>query len=323
MHRVGTHVADQADRAFVAERGAFVQFLRHAHRARSREAEFARGFLLKGRGDERRRRPALAFLAADVGHVQGIAGGRDQALAGGFGRFAVGEGELFELLAVELDQARGEGLLRMRELGFDAPVLAGDEGFDLLLALDDHAQRRRLHAAGRQAALHLAPKHRRQAEADEVVERAARLLRIDQVGGDLARMRDRFLDRARGDLGEHDAIERLARQQAAFFQDLGDVPADRLAFAVRVGRKEDGVGRLGGAGDGLDVLLVLLDQLVAHGEVALGVDRAFLRHQVAHVAVGGQDGEVLSEVLVDRLGLGGGLDDKQVLGHSGNAPQLR
>ena len=50
----------------------------------------------------------------------------------------------------------------------------------------------------------------------------------------------------------------------------------------------------------------------------VGVDRAFLGHQVAHVAVGGQDGEVLAEVLVDRLGLGGRLDDEEVLGHGGS-----
>ena len=79
--------------------------------------------------------------------------------------------------------------------------------------------------------------------------------------------------------------------------------------------RTDVVGGLGGLGDRLDVLLVLLDQLVAHGEVVVGVDRAFLRDQVAHVAVRGQDGEVLAEVFVDRLGLGGRFDDEQVLGH--------
>ncbi len=49
------------------------------------------------------------------------------------------------------------------------------------------------------------------------------------------------------------------------------------------------VGGLGGLGDGLDVLLVLLDQLVAHGEAVLGIDRAFLGHQIADMAVGGED----------------------------------
>ena len=70
---------------------------------------------------------------------------------------------------------RGERLRRVRALGLDRPVLRGAGRPDLLLALDDHAQRRRLHAAGGQAALHLAPQHRREIEADQVVQRAPRL----------------------------------------------------------------------------------------------------------------------------------------------------
>jgi hypothetical protein len=97
--------------------------------------------------------------------------------------------------------------------------------------------------------------------------------------------------------------------------DLGDVPADRLALAVRVGREEQVVGGLGRLADGVDVALVLLDHLVAHREVVVGIDRALLRHQVAHVAVGRQHLEILPEVLVDGLGLGRRLDDEQVLGH--------
>ncbi len=119
---------------------------------------------------------------------------------------AVGDGELFELLAVEFIELGGERLRGMRALGFDRPVFAGDEGFDLFFALHDHAQRRRLHAAGGQAALHFAPQHRRQVEADQIIQRAARLLGIDQVGGDRARLGHRFLDRARGDFGEDHAL---------------------------------------------------------------------------------------------------------------------
>ena len=87
-------------RAFFAERHAFVQLLRHAHGARCGEAEFARGFLLQGGGDEGRRRAAFAFLAGDVGDVQRAAGSGDQALPRRFRRIAVGEGELLELLSV-------------------------------------------------------------------------------------------------------------------------------------------------------------------------------------------------------------------------------
>ena len=70
------------------------------------------------------------------------------------------------------------------------------------------------------------------------------------------------------------------------------MPGDRLAFAIRVGREQDLVGVLGRSGDGVDVLLVALDQRVAHAEVVVGIDRAFLGFEVANVAVGGEDLEV-------------------------------
>ena len=317
VHRVGAHVADQADGAFLADVHAFVELLRDLHRAARGEAELARGLLLQRRGGERRCRPALALLAGDVGDLQRAAGGGDDALARVLGGVAVGDGELLEFRAVQFRQPGGEGLRGMRARGFDRPVLARDEGFDFFFALDDHAQRRRLHAAGREPALHLAPQHRRQVEPDEVVQRTPRLLRIDQVAGDLARLGHRLLDRARRDLGEHHAVQRLVADQVALAQDLRDVPADRLALAVRVGRQIEVVGALGRLGDGLDMFLVLLDQVVAHREAVFGVDRALLGHQVTDMAVGGEDGVVLAEVLVDRLGLGGRLDDHEVLGHGG------
>ncbi|MCW1777244.1 hypothetical protein NB693_23225 [Pantoea ananatis] len=138
------------------------------------------------------------------------------------------------------------------------------------------------------------------------------------VAGDLPRLRHRFLDRARGDFGEHHPVQRLALEQPALLQDLGDVPADRLALAVRVGRQVDVFGRLGRLGDGLHVLLVLVDQRVAHREAVVRIHCAFFRDQVAHVPIRPGRGNPC-EVFVDRLGLGGRFDDEQVLGHGGRA----
>ena len=180
---------------------------------------------------------------------------------------------------------------------------------------DDHAQGGALHAAGRKSALHLAPKHRREVEADQVVQRTARLLGVDHVMRKLARLGHGGLDRLGRDLGEHHAVQVLALGQATLLQDLADVPGDRLAFAIQVGREIDVVGQLGGLGDGVDVLLVALDHLVVHGEAMLGIDRPLLRLEVTHVTVGGQDVEVLAEVFVDRLRLGRRLDDEQVFCH--------
>src|SRR5690606_20295769 len=124
--------------------------------------------------------------------VQRAIGGAGDAGARVLGGLAVGDGELLELLAVELDQPGAEGLRGMRALGLDGPVFARLERLDLFLALDDHAQRRRLYATGRQTGLDLAPQHRREVETDQVVERAPRLLGVDKLAGDGARLAHRF-----------------------------------------------------------------------------------------------------------------------------------
>jgi hypothetical protein len=83
------------------------------------------------------------------------------------------------------------------------------------------------------------------------------------------------------------------------------VPGDRLALAVRVGGEVERAGFLQRARDGIHVALVLLQHLVFHGVAALGIDRALLRHQVAHVAVGSEHVELAAQILLDGLGLGG------------------
>ena len=121
---------------------------------------------------------------------------------------------------------------------------------DLALAFDDEADRDRLDATGRQAAADLARQQRTERVADETVDDAARLLRVDEVHVDLARMREGLADRRFGDLVEGDPQLLVAPDVGGF----GDVPGDRLAFAIEVGGEEDHVGRLGRLGDLGDLL---------------------------------------------------------------------
>ena len=86
------------------------------------------------------------------------------------------------------------------EQRLERPVLAGGERADLALALDDHAHRDRLDAARRQAAADLARQERAQRVADQPVDDAPRLLGVDEVLVDLARVGERVADRALGDL---------------------------------------------------------------------------------------------------------------------------
>ena len=153
----------------------------------------------------------------------------DVALGGGL----VGD---IERLAVDPHELGGERVAGgRREDRLDRPVLAGGERIDLALALDDEPDRDRLDAAGRQAAADLARQQRAERVADEPVDDPAGLLRVDEVAVDVARVGERLADRRLRDLAErHPAC--LLRGDVG---GLGDVPGDRLALAVEVGREVD------------------------------------------------------------------------------------
>ena len=169
----------------------------------------------------------------------------------------------------------------------------------------DQPQRDRLHAPGRARARQLAPEHRREREADQIVERAARQIGVDQRAVDLARVLHRLGDRLLGDRVEHDALDLLALERVLFLQHLQHVPGDRLALAVRVGGEDQLVGALDGPGDVGEALLRLGVDLPDHAEIGVRIDRAVLRRQVAHVPERGQHFIAGPQIFVDRLGLGG------------------
>ena len=68
------------------------------------------------------------------------------------------------------------------------PVFFRDEGADLALALDHQFHRHRLHATGRQAAGDLRPEQRRNHVANHPIEEAPRLLGVDAIQIELARL---------------------------------------------------------------------------------------------------------------------------------------
>ena len=140
----------------------------------------------------------------------------------------------------------GGGLLG-REIGVEGPVLLGAESLALLFALDDDPQRHRLHASGADAALDLLPEQRADLVADQPIEHAARLLGVKEIVIELARIVDCGLNGLFGDLVEQHAMN----GGVGLAEPVGDVPRDRLALAVRVGREIDVLLILGG---GLDCL---------------------------------------------------------------------
>jgi hypothetical protein len=91
----------------------------------------------------------------------------------------------------------------------------------------------------------------RQREADQIIERAAGAIGVDQVMIELARVRHRLGHRLLGDRVEGDALHRLG---SAFFAPTPPhMPADRLALAIRVGGEDQAVSFLGLVGDGLQL----------------------------------------------------------------------
>jgi hypothetical protein len=255
---------------------------------------------------------APAFLLLDLG--DGPRGAVERAEHAVDARLGV-EAKLLEvdLLPVDLGQARQERRRRCAlEPRLDRPVLLGHEGADLALALADDANRDRLHAPGREAAPHLLPQERRELIADEAVEDAPGLLRLEPVLVDRNRVADALEHGLLRDLVEQDAVDvALARAEP-----LRDVPGDGLTLAVGVGGEVDVLLVLRRLPDLGEDLGLAVDHLVVGGEVVLDVDTQLRLRQVDHMADRRLHLVVPPEVLPQRLRLGRGLDDHEVLRHA-------
>ena len=156
--------------------------------------------------------------------------------------------------------------------------------------------------------------------ADEPVEEPPRLLGVDLVHVDRADVAERLLDGPLGDLVEHDAADPLVGQ----VEHLLEVPGDRLALAVGVGRQVDDVG-LGGLALQLGDRVLLARHDLVGRRVAVHRRRGpSLRFgQVADVPHARLDDVARAEELVDRLGLLGALDDHQRLRRPAGLPRPR
>ena len=296
LHAVGTHIGDRA---------ILVELLRDPHRVIGGEAELARCLLLQRRGGEGRRRVARRRLGLDPLH--GEAPGLDRGL--GLQRVAlIADRQAVELLAVPLHEACGEGRAVLLHGGSDRPIFLRAKRLDLTLAIDDQAKRDRLNAAGGLGAGQLAPQHRREREADEIVERAAGAVRVDQIGIELTRVRHRLSHRGLGDGVEGDAIDLLG-QRLALRQHFLDVPADRLPLSIRVGGEDQAVGILGEIGDRLQLLGLVGVIFPFHRKAGVGIDRAVLGRQIADVAVARENAKIGAEVFFDGLRLCGRFDN--------------
>ena len=302
LHAVGPHVADQAG-GLTADFHTFIELLGDPHSSLGTKAQLAAGVHLERAGHERRLRVALdpAALDAEDAEIAGFDGFlRRSRLVG------IVDVELVELLAVQMGQPGGERRASgRREMRLDRPVFARLERLDLGFALADQPQGDGLHPAGAAAAGQLAPQHRGQGEADEVVQCTPGEVGLDQRLVQVAGMRHGVLHGGFGDLVERDALYINALQHLLLFQHRPDVPRYGLAFAIRVGGEPETVGTLHRLRDGGDLAGAALIGGPIHGKAFLGPHAAILGGKVAHMAEAGEHGKATTQILVDGLGFGG------------------
>ena len=308
--RIGTHISDKADRALLAQLDAFVQLLRDLHRAARLVVELARGLLLEARGDERGRRTAADFLALDALYSERrFLDGRDDLAGLRLGQLVglVVDAIVFVAVEPRLERRR----ILSREARVEGPVFFGAECLALALAIDDYPERDRLHAAGADAALDLVPQQRAELVSHQPIEHAARLVGVEQVAIELRRIGDRLFDRGGRDFMQQDAAD-LGLGLAEM---LGDMPRDRLAFAVGVAGEIDVVLALGGGLDLAEDLLFALDRDEIGREIVLDIDAELALGQIDDMADRGHDLVVATEIALDSFRLCGRFDDYEIFCH--------
>ena len=226
---------------------------------------------------------------------------------------AIADRHLLDFFAVVGGQAGGEFFAARRlELCRDLPVFLADEPVDLVLAVTDQTQRDRLYATGRTGTRQLAPQNRREVEADEIVERAAGQIGIDQRGIDIARIVHRLEDRLFGNGVEDDALDGLVLERLLFCQHLENVPGNGFPLAVGVSRENEGIGSLECVGDVLQPLFRSRIHVPGHGKIFVRQHRTVLCGEVTDVPERCQDLVAGAQIFVDCLGFGGGFDDDDV-----------
>ena len=183
-------------------------------------------------------------------------------------------------------------------------------------ALHDQAQRHALHPAGRARARQLAPQHRRQREADQIVQRAAGQIGVHQLLVDLAGMRDGFQVTA-------DLVMALNATRSTGSPSAASCPCStsRMCQLMASPSRSGSVARISlSAPFTAAAMSLILDwrpgvHVPGHGEVFVRLHRAVLGGQVADMPEAGQHFIIAAQILVDGLGLAGGFDDEDI--HAG------
>ena len=299
---VGTHIGDKTHHAVSGNVHAFVQGLGGAHGAGGCKAQPAGGLLLQGTGDKGRGGLLCALAALELAHhiacaLQTLFNGTCLGLAFGQQLFAVGV----------RGKACHKAFVPGTQGGVHVPVFIGLKVFDLLFPVIDQPHRHALHTACGQAAAHLTPQERTELVAHQTVQHAARLLGVEQIFVDGTGVGHALLHTLFGDLVKGDTVGLVGVQP----QNIGQMPADGLALAVRVGRQQHAVGVFGLALQLLDELFLALDADVLRGIAMLHINAQLRCGQIADMAHAGSDLVVIAQIFADGFRLCRRLHDNQ------------
>ena len=303
---VRADIGHKALQAFPCQFHALVELLGDLHGLAGVEVELARGLLLQVGGGERRGGHFAALALFDGAHaVRPLAGAREQ-------RVALLAGVYVHFFAVFAVKARGQLRAVDHEASGDVVIFLGQEGVDLIFAVADHLRRHGLHAAGGEALFYLRPEDGADLVAHQAVEHAPRLLGVDAVDVNAARVLDGGLDGLHRHFVELDA----AGGMLVDAQHIGQMPGNGLALAVRVGGEIDLRGRARLLADAVEDVAASADGDVLRLEVVLRGNADLRFGKVAHMSLRGFHLIATAEEFGDGLRLGRGFHDHQFRCHS-------
>src|SRR5204863_155949 len=151
-----------------------------------------------------------------------------------------------------------------------------------------HPHGHRLDAPSGQPAPNLAPEEGADRVADQPIEDAPRLLRVDAVHINAARVLERILDCPAGDFVELDAPDLLVAVEA---KRLDEMPGDRFTLAIGVGGEQDGGLPAGVVLQSLDHVFAVLRDDILGLKFVFNVDAEPAGGQVADVPEAGTNGK--------------------------------
>ena len=195
--------------------------------------------------------------------------------------------------------------VRGSKAALHAEVDVRNEVFDGTFALDNHAHRDRLHAAGAKATANLLPKYGRELKSHQAVEYAPGLLGVDQVHVDVARIVYGAKDGRFGNFMKDNALG-LGNVKV---QCLGEVPRNGFSLAVLIAREPHRVGALGQLAELSNHIFFVVADYILRSEAFGDVDSDSALGQIADVAKAGAHRECAAEVFFDGLRFGGRFDD--------------